>query len=461
MSFSWQLEEGVIPTRIKIVGVGGGGCNAVNRMIDQKIRNVDFITVNTDLQSLTHSKAKTRLQIGLEATRGLGAGADPEVGRKAAEEQRSLLQKSLEGADMVFITAGMGGGTGTGATPVIASIAKSLGCLTVAVVTRPFHFEMTARMSQAAKGIESLRKEVDTLIVISNQNLLSTGDIKLSVDQAFEMADRVLMEGVRGVSNLVLQSGFINVDFADVSTIMRNQGNAMMSLAKIGPDEDEKDVLFKILENPLVEGSSIKGANGLLINVCYGKEVLLKEVARIIDLIVDQADPDAKCIQGFTPDETLGKEMHITVIATGFTKKSQNLSNPNFSNQNLSQRDDQVQEDDLQLEEDTVLFQPIRPPKQTGPARVHREKEMPIQSEPDLDEETSSEEKVYTFASDPLLKREKPSGEGRNKDGLEGDVLEKKQNNANKKIIGTGNLNNLDDFEKPAFLRFGKKIDLP
>ena len=443
MSISWKLEEGVIPTKIKIIGVGGGGCNAVNRMIEQKIRNVDFITVNTDLQSLTHSKARTRLQIGLEATRGLGAGADPEVGRKAAEEQRSLLQKNIEGADMVFITAGMGGGTGTGATPVIASIAKSLGCLTVAVVTRPFHFEMATRMSQAAKGIENLRKQVDTLIVISNQNLLSTGEVKLSVDQAFEMADRVLMEGVRGVSNLVLQSGFINVDFADVSTIMRNQGNAMMSLAKIGPDEDKKDILLKILENPLVEGNSIKGANGLLINICYGKEVLLKEVARIIDLIVDQADPDAKCIQGFTPDEALSKEMHITVIATGFTKKDRNLS----------KIEDEMQEDSLQETEETSFFQA---PERSG------QKGMPRQSaSPALDEEAAEDEKIYTFASDPILKREKPSGEGRNKDGLEGEVLEKKQSTGKKNVIGTGNLNNLDDFEKPAFLRFGKKIDLP
>ena len=314
-----EIESTLQPTRIRVVGVGGAGCNAVNRMIGANIQSVDFVAVNTDKQSLDMSRAKTKIQIGVDSTRGLGAGANPEVGKKAAEEQAGLIQKCLKGSDMIFITAGMGGGTGTGASPVVAKIAKETGALTVAVVTKPFHFEMASRMEQAEMGIENLRSAVDTLIVIENEKLLNLKSAKLSIDQAFGEADQVLLEGVRGVSNLILNSGYINVDFADVETIMKDKGNAIMSMALVNVDDGKKEIVSKVLENPIVEGTTIRGAKGMLINVNYGKEIGINQVAGVIQLIIAQASPNAKCIQGLTPDKTLNDDqMMVTVIATDF-----------------------------------------------------------------------------------------------------------------------------------------------
>ncbi len=311
-------DSGASPTIIKVIGVGGGGSNAVNRMISVGLQNVQFIAVNTDLQALQNSRADIRLPLGTKLTGGLGAGGIPEVGEKAALEDKERIQDIIRGADMVFLTAGMGGGTGTGAAPVIASIAKDLGILTVAVVTKPFEFEGKKKMKLAEEGIRKLRQAVDTLIVIPNQHLLKIVDRKTPIKQAFLLADDVLRQGVQGISDLITKAGEINIDFADVRTIMKGQGDALMGIGVGHGDNRAVDAATNAINNPLLEDAHIEGAKGILVNVTGGNDFTLSEYEEILRIITANADEDALIIAGNTIDETLDDEIRVTVIATGF-----------------------------------------------------------------------------------------------------------------------------------------------
>ncbi|HLS22870.1 MAG TPA: cell division protein FtsZ [Pseudogracilibacillus sp.] len=302
---------------IKVIGVGGGGNNAVNRMIEHGVEGVEFIAVNTDAQALNLSKAETKLQIGEKLTRGLGAGANPEIGKKAAEESREQIEEVLKGADMVFVTAGKGGGTGTGAAPVIAEIAKEVGALTVGVVTRPFSFEGIRRQRQAKAGIESLKECVDTLIVIPNDRLLEIVDKNTPMLEAFREADNVLRQGVQGISDLIAKPGLINVDFADVKTIMSNKGSALMGIGVASGENRAVEAAKKAISSPLLE-TSIDGAKGVLMNISGGPSLSLFEVQEAADLVTSAADEDVNVIFGNVINENLKDEVVVTVIATGF-----------------------------------------------------------------------------------------------------------------------------------------------
>lgn len=302
---------------IKVIGVGGGGNNAVNRMIDAGIKGVEFIAVNTDKQALQISKANTRIQIGEKITRGLGAGADPNVGAQSAEESKSEIAEALRGADMVFVTAGMGGGTGTGAAPTVAACAKEMGILTIGVVTKPFTFEGKKRLSQAERGIESLKGKVDTLVVIPNDKLLQIIDRKTSIIDAFRMADDVLRQGVQGISDLIANPGLVNLDFADVKTIMLNTGMAHMGIGRASGENRAEDAAKQAIQSPLLE-TSIEGARGVIINITGSSSLGLQEVNTAAELVQRSVDPEANIIFGTVIDESLEDELLITVIATGF-----------------------------------------------------------------------------------------------------------------------------------------------
>jgi len=302
---------------IKVVGVGGGGNNAVNRMIAAELQGVDFITVNTDSQALSGSKAVQKIQLGVKLTKGLGAGADPEIGKKAAQESREELSKSLEGADMIFITAGMGGGTGTGASPIVAEVARELGALTVGVVTRPFTFEGKKRAEQAEQGIIELKSKVDTLIVIPNDRLLQVVDKQTAITEAFKIADDVLRQGVQGISDLIAVPGLINLDFADVKTIMSEKGSALMGIGRSSGDNRAAQAAKAAISSPLLE-TSIEGAKGVLLNITGGPNLGLFEVNEAAEIIASSADPDANIIFGAVIDENMGDSVQVTVIATGF-----------------------------------------------------------------------------------------------------------------------------------------------
>ena len=305
---------------IKVIGVGGGGNNAVNRMIEAGIKNVEFIAINTDRQALLLSKAPSRIQIGEKITRGLGAGANPDIGAQAAEESKAEIAEVLKGADMVFVTAGMGGGTGTGAAPVVAQAAKEMGILTIGVVTKPFTFEGKKRLSQAERGIESLKGKVDTLVVIPNDKLLQVIDRKTSIIEAFKMADDVLRQGVQGISDLIATPGLINLDFADVKTIMLDKGMAHMGIGRASGENRAEDAAKQAIQSPLLE-TSIEGANGVIINITGGADVGLHEANVAAELVQRSADPEANIIFGTVTDDSLGDEIVITVIATGFEKE--------------------------------------------------------------------------------------------------------------------------------------------
>ncbi len=304
---------------VKVVGVGGGGCNAVNRMIDAGLRGVDFVAVNTDAQALLMSDAETKIHIGRELTRGLGAGSDPAVGEQAAEEHRDEISEALAGADMVFITAGEGGGTGTGAAPVIAEVAKSQGALTIAVITRPFGFEGRRRAAQAEDGIKRLREKVDTQIVIPNDRLLSIADEKTSMVAAFRMADEILLQGVSGIADLITTPGLINTDFADVRMIMHEAGSALMGIGRAGGDGRALSAARAAIASPLLE-ASIEGARGILLTIAGASDLGLFEVSEAAEIIHDVAHPDANIIFGTVVDETLEEDIQVTVIAAGFDR---------------------------------------------------------------------------------------------------------------------------------------------
>jgi cell division protein FtsZ len=309
--------------KIKVVGVGGSGGNAINRMIESGVSNVDFISINTDLQALEGNQAGLKLQIGGRLTKGLGAGADPEVGRRAIEEDREKVAEALGGADMVFVTAGMGGGTGTGAAPIVAEIAKDLGALTVATVTKPFDFEGRKRMNRAQGGILELKSRVDTLIVIPNQRLIEIADKDTLLTEAFLMADEVLMHATRGISDLITVRGEINCDFADVRTVMRESGDALMGTGQCSGEERSIEAAHQAISSPLLENVSITGARGVLINVCGGPDMTLHEVNQATSIITDAAGSDANIIFGTVIDPRLEGEIRVTVIATGFGKTGQ------------------------------------------------------------------------------------------------------------------------------------------
>ena len=304
---------------IKVVGVGGGGVNAVNRMVDAGLKGVEFIAVNTDAQALLMSDADLKLDVGRTLTRGLGAGSDPEVGKAAAEEHRDEIEEALKGADMVFVTAGEGGGTGTGAAPVIAEIAKSQGALTIAVVTRPFQFEGRRRAVQAEMGINNLRDKVDTIIVIPNDRLLDIANDKTSLVNAFKMADEVLLQGVQGITSLITTPGLVNTDFADVKMIMQNAGSAIMGIGTASGEGRAVTAARLAITSPLLE-SSIDGARGVLLNIAGGTDLGLFEVTEAAETIHQVAHPDANIIWGQVSDDTMGDEVRVTVIAAGFNQ---------------------------------------------------------------------------------------------------------------------------------------------
>ncbi|GGI41613.1 cell division protein FtsZ [Mammaliicoccus stepanovicii] len=312
---------------LKVIGVGGGGNNAVNRMIDHGMNNVDFISINTDGQALNLSKASSKIQIGEKLTRGLGAGANPEIGKKAAEESREQIEDAIQGADMVFVTAGMGGGTGTGAAPVVAKIAKEMGALTVGVVTRPFSFEGRKRQTQAAAGVESMKAAVDTLIVIPNDRLLDIVDKSTPMMEAFKEADNVLRQGVQGISDLIAVSGEVNLDFADVKTIMSNQGSALMGIGVSSGENRAIEAAKKAISSPLLE-TSIVGAQGVLMNITGGESLSLFEAQEAADIVQDAADEDVNMIFGTVINPELQDELVVTVIATGFNDKPSTARKP-------------------------------------------------------------------------------------------------------------------------------------
>ena len=305
---------------IKVIGVGGAGTNAVNRMVDSGIKGVEFIAVNTDRQALLLSKAASKIQIGEKITRGLGAGANPDIGAQAAEESKAEITEALRGADMVFVTAGMGGGTGTGAAPIVASCAKEMGILTIGVVTKPFTFEGKKRLTQADRGIESLKGKVDTLVVIPNDKLLQIIDRKTSIVEAFKMADDVLRQGVQGISDLIAIPGLVNLDFADVKTIMLNTGMAHMGIGRASGENRAEDAAKQAIQSPLLE-TSIEGARGVIINITGGSNLGLHEVNTAAELVQRSVDPEANIIFGAVIDESFDEDIVITVIATGFEKE--------------------------------------------------------------------------------------------------------------------------------------------
>ena len=306
---------------IKVIGIGGAGNNAVNRMVESGIKGVEFITVNTDRQALLLSKAPSKIQIGEKITRGLGAGANPDIGAQAAEESKSEIAEALRGADMVFVTAGMGGGTGTGAAPIVAATAKEMGILTIGVVTKPFTFEGKKRLSQAERGVESLKGKVDTLVVIPNDKLLQIIDRKTSIVEAFKMADDVLRQGVQGISDLIAIPGLVNLDFADVKTIMLNTGMAHMGVGRASGENRAEDAAKEAIQSPLLE-TSIEGAKGVIINITGSSDLGLHEVNTAAELVQRSVDPEANIIFGTVTDDTLDEDIMITVIATGFEKSA-------------------------------------------------------------------------------------------------------------------------------------------
>ena len=328
LNFTFDDEPPTAGARIKVVGIGGGGGNAVNHMIEAQISGVEFLVANTDLQALKKSHAPIKIQIGAKLTKGLGAGANPEIGRDAALEDTEKIIEALEGADMVFVTVGLGGGTGTGAAPIIASLAAELDALTVAVVTKPFPFEGKHRRRQANEGLEELRSVVDTLITIPNERLLHAADRTMSLGNAFKMADDILRQAVQGISDLITIPGFINVDFADVRATMKGMGIALMGTGHGHGEGRAIEATQRAISSPLLEEASINGAKGVLVNITGGTDLTLFEVNEAMELIQEAADEDANIIFGTVPDESMQNEMKITVIATGFEREPTEKAQP-------------------------------------------------------------------------------------------------------------------------------------
>ena len=366
---------------IKVVGIGGGGVNAVNRMVEAGLRGVEFVAVNTDAQTLLMSDAEVKLDIGRETTRGLGAGSDPEVGRRAAEEHREEMEELLKGSDMVFITAGEGGGTGTGGSPVVAELARKAGALTIGVVTRPFGFEGRKRATQADLGISELKKAVDTLIVVPNDRLLQVSDPHTPIVDAFRMADQVLYQGVEGITSLITTPGLINLDFADVKAVMLGAGSALMGIGHGSGEDRAEDAAKAAVSSPLLE-SSIEGARGVLLSIAGPTDLRLHEVNKAADAITRVAHPDANIIFGAVVDDALGEEVRVTVIAAGFDKLveragregrlSRILEEPVLVPEALEEEQEPGPVPSILIDEEDDIFKPV-------PERV------PFDAEEDLD----------------------------------------------------------------------------
>jgi cell division protein FtsZ len=338
----FQLEEPAVANsaKIKVIGIGGAGGNAVNTMIASSLKGVDFIAANTDAQALGASTAPIKIQIGAEVTKGLGAGSDPDVGRRSAIETKEVLKNSLAGADMVFITAGLGGGTGTGGAPIVAEISKEMQILTVAVVTKPFLFEGKRRITQAEEGITELRKIVDTLIIVPNQRLLSLGGKNISLLEAFKKADDILYHAVKGISDLIMVPGLINLDFADVKTIMSDMGMALMGTGVSSGDNRAVEAAQRAISSPLLEDNTIQGAHGILLNITGGPDMTLYEINEASSLVQSEAHEDANIIFGTVVDENMGDEIRITVIATGFEAEKNKPVMKNISRMGSHKRED-------------------------------------------------------------------------------------------------------------------------
>lgn len=366
---------------IKVIGVGGGGNNAVNRMIEHGVQGVEFISVNTDAQALNLAKAETKLQIGTKLTRGLGAGAVPEIGKKAAEESREQIEEALKGSDMVFVTAGMGGGTGTGAAPVIAQIAKEMGALTVGVVTRPFGFEGPKRTKQALTGTEAMKEAVDTLIVIPNDRLLQIVDKNTPMLEAFREVDNVLRQGVQGISDLIAVPGLINLDFADVKTIMTNRGSALMGIGIATGENRAAEAAKKAISSPLLE-TSVDGAKGVLMNITGGSNLSLYEVQEAAEIVSSASDEDVNMIFGSVINDELKDELIVTVIATGFdeAKQAQQQAQANRRpNQSI-----QVNRPNYAVQDEQQNDYAQNAPQQAN-APVHEQQAEPQQNSSDVD----------------------------------------------------------------------------
>jgi cell division protein FtsZ len=338
----FQLVEPVVANsaKIKVIGMGGAGGNAVNTMIASNLKGVDFIAANTDAQALGASTAPIKIQIGAEVTKGLGAGSDPDVGRRSAIETKEILKNTLEGADMVFITAGLGGGTGTGGAPIVAEISKEMQILTVAVVTKPFLFEGKRRITQADEGITELSKIVDTLIIVPNQRLLSLGGKNISLLEAFKKADDILYHAVKGISDLIMIPGLINLDFADVKTIMSDMGMALMGTGVSSGDNRAVEAAQRAISSPLLEDTTIQGAHGILLNITGGPDMTLYEINEASSLIQSEAHEDANIIFGTVVDENMGDEIRITVIATGFEAEKNKPVMKNISRMGSHKKED-------------------------------------------------------------------------------------------------------------------------
>lgn len=356
------MDSGSYLAVIKVVGVGGGGTNAVNRMVDAGLRGVEFIAANTDAQALAMCDADIKLNIGNELTKGLGAGANPDVGFSAAAESRDDIKEALKGADMVFVTAGEGGGTGTGAAPVIAEIAKNeIGALTVGVVTKPFEFEGTQRMRQAEEGIQRLREVVDTLIVIPNEKLLAIVERRTTILEAFREADNVLRQGVQGITDLITIPGLINLDFADVRTIMQDAGSALMGIGQSGGETRAADAAKTAISSPLLE-QSVEGATGILLNITGGPEIGLFEINEAAEIVQSAADANANIIFGSVIDESLGDEVRVTVIATGFDHGRARPRQAREETRDSARRRDRsprVERESLEIRDDEIDIPPF------------------------------------------------------------------------------------------------------
>lgn len=367
----YHEEQASSPTVIRVIGVGGGGSNAVNRMVDARLRDVDLIAVNTDLQALKGSRAQTRLPLGSKLTGGLGAGGNPEIGESAAEEDTEAVKALIAESDMLFITAGMGGGTGTGAAPVIARVARELGILTVAVVTTPFSFEGRKKAKLAEEGIAKLREHVDTLIIIPNQHLLKIVERNTPIKQAFLVADDVLRQGVQGISDLITKPGEINIDFADVRTIMRGQGDALMGIGRGQGENRAVDAATNAINNPLLEDANIDGARGMLVNVTGGPSFTLSEYEEVMQIITANADAEVHVIAGTGVDESLEDELVVTVIATGFPARTQAYAaGKSFGRGAREERADKPRPDYMSLDSFQKLVSPGKAEAELEPASV-------------------------------------------------------------------------------------------
>lgn len=430
--------------RIKVVGIGGGGGNAVNRMVQSKLRGIDFVAINTDAQALHYSQANKKVHIGKEATKGLGAGANPEVGRLAAEESEAEIYEALKNSEMVFLTSGMGGGTGTGAISTVARIAKEIGALTVAIVTKPFTFEGDRRRKICEQGISDLKDKVDTLIVIPNDRILQIIDRKTSLLDAFGAVDDILKQGVQGIADLITVNGIVNLDFADVHSIMHNAGSALMGIGQAQGDTRAVDAVKQAIDSPLLE-VSITGAQGVLINFTGGRDMGMHEVEEAAKLIHDSVDPEANIIFGTVIDENLTGEIRVTLVATGFDAEHRK-NMPIFGTPTSAQTATQTLIDTVEDEDTDVT--PFLKEQDTKPVFDHNHQPM-VQAEP-----------INTESDKPVVDEEVVGFDMNNLDTLEKES-EKKPLDKSEPIIETISSSfelDEEDLDKPAFLRKGEKI---